>query len=1107
MMKGGVEGCQNFEEQGEISIDRYVQLHINICMQNTFLTEVQITALSGILDEIPSQHMKELISPTQQIRVRAYHAIQAILREKMQWDEETHKELPLFLAESGDTLSAISYMITTIELHEIAPPEKIIAILRQSCQNYARTFDRVESMRNESEPWNEDVRTFERNLQTTKQKISKLLWLAWLQGGDYFRIRAEYAYKVEKNKKKALQYYEKMLEESSSDDAAQDFLVVGDLYREMGDMRKGVEIYVAGFQKTQDITLFEYCVRYGMLLTGEEQAKIFFRQFRPIEYALPFSYLRGRLAIEDELPDIAKMTRVLFSGGSSDMYQSAYIRNISQYLDRGIETMKGVLTNLEKDGPEDTATRIEMRNIAATDYLELLEYQIFYLLEFKNLKEYIFLIKWQLSLEKWASFMSLYFSEHTLPALSGYFDEDTMMSRGSSSEDISEESSESPFPELANIHAWYFDAEAMATYGKSASEDISHQSSEDFSLEGISAHTRHEILKRYGYLQLRIASHTDFHTNIDSRDARESPSSLREELILMSAHIRVLFPEEDYWLATHVLEWKVRREERNLEHAGPEAQQDYYDIIEEIDTTYSVTERRYLSYHARWEDFIWRNLPAMCQNDSLLAMFFVSERLLAWYGSQFEDALHEIIAGYKLRELPMIHALTFAEILISYGHEEEAFFFLLYFEGSFLDVDAILLLSQLFSHADESSGELQEWRNLLEDRAIRFYGKDCFENLLLEITEFQWEGLLELESSEEISDVDEHEAQKKWVAIMAYALGIFLEEDNPEESERYITQSSSLWLYEAYYHRVRRDLNTKGYDRENIFSGLLDAFEKSEYPVRGLLIIEILSLAIEFSERDIMQRYQEIAHMEWVDVGTLSLRYMLQHDEDRTGLYTFLLSSDRVIDFLPEDLILLQSVMDRDVRTLSIPLDIKLRASYLKSTISSHKEYGLMPATLEHWMCISENFDVIHSAVFLDTYTTLVQEFFPEFDSTAPDNLTFENAFNFHISQSARVFREETLRARNDDTRVAWLIYYGMFIQCIVVMLARLPQMENIRLILKDWEKMYQTSAMDYWIQEQEKNTVHIHNLQNKENPLISYTSYLHNPENISHFPIHSIIQ
>ena len=125
--------------------------------------------------------------------------------------------------------------------------------------------------------------------------------------------------------------------------------------------------------------------------------------------------------------------------------------------------------------------------------------------------------------------------------------------------------------------------------------------------------------------------------------------------------------------------------------------------MKEIDTTYSITERRYLAYHARGDTYSGNSLPMMCKRDSLLATFFISERLLAGYKSEFEDSLHDVIAHYRLRDLPENHALTFAEILTSNGCYEEAFFFLLNTEWAFLDVDALLILTEAFLHADEAS--------------------------------------------------------------------------------------------------------------------------------------------------------------------------------------------------------------------------------------------------------------------------------------------------------------------------------------------------------------------------------------------------------------------
>ena len=50
-----------------------------------------------------------------------------------------------------------------------------------------------------------------------------------------------------------------------------------------------------------------------MRVASEQDAKIFFRNFLPEGYQLPFSYLRGSIVDESELPDIEKVVLVLFA--------------------------------------------------------------------------------------------------------------------------------------------------------------------------------------------------------------------------------------------------------------------------------------------------------------------------------------------------------------------------------------------------------------------------------------------------------------------------------------------------------------------------------------------------------------------------------------------------------------------------------------------------------------------------------------------------------------------------------------------------------------------------------------------------------------------------
>ena len=95
-------------------------------MQNTFLTEVQILALNTVVNKIPSEHLGKLVSPKKSLRIQAYKAIQTILQENMEKDDDTRHEFSLFLAESGEVLHALSYMLTTLEVETSSQGERAI---------------------------------------------------------------------------------------------------------------------------------------------------------------------------------------------------------------------------------------------------------------------------------------------------------------------------------------------------------------------------------------------------------------------------------------------------------------------------------------------------------------------------------------------------------------------------------------------------------------------------------------------------------------------------------------------------------------------------------------------------------------------------------------------------------------------------------------------------------------------------------------------------------------------------------------------------------------------------------------------------------------------
>ena len=75
---------------------------------------------------------------------------------------------------------------------------------------------------------------------------------------------------------------------------------------------------------------------------------------------------------------------------------------------------------------------------------------------------------------------------------------------------------------------------------------------------------------------------------------------------------------------------------------------------------------------------------------------------------------------------------------------------------------------------------------------------------------------------------------------------------------------------------------------------------------------------------------------------------MIQKEDTRRALYTYMMNSDQNFDLPEQDLRALQAAIHSDIRTPSVPLDIKLRASLIKNNIASHPDFGFLPSILEH---------------------------------------------------------------------------------------------------------------------------------------------------------------
>ncbi len=67
-----------------------------------------------------------------------------------------------------------------------------------------------------------------------------------------------------------------------------------------------------------------------------------------------------------------------------------------------------------------------------------------------------------------------------------------------------------------------------------------------------------------------------------------------------------------------------------------------------IDSEYGITYRRIIQYHARNDKFTHHSLPALCEKNPPLLMFFICERLLSQNDSLFQGALPDIIGAFPL---------------------------------------------------------------------------------------------------------------------------------------------------------------------------------------------------------------------------------------------------------------------------------------------------------------------------------------------------------------------------------------------------------------------------------------------------------------------------
>jgi hypothetical protein len=1105
------------------------------------LTEIQIQSLDEEMFKVPPKDFQWLHSSVAHIRIRAYQSIKQVLTSRIEEDATVHA-VPLFLAQTWDSLSALNYLLSEWDVSGSIDPDIAIPVLRRSYDAYGRILHKTQELSEGITSWHstwEEFKYLQGILTKIKKSITKLLKILPEQNIQHYKTSAEYAEKVEENPQKAIKLYEKLMNEDDGECTPEMFLKIGNLYEQIEDKVRALHTYIRGYQETRSIELFEQSARYGIVTEGEEDARIFYELYFPDGYKMPFSYLRWTIIDDSELADIETVITVFFQEGHSDRWNSSYIRQVSKYVQERLDISKedwyrNQALIASKDSSFPTDVEIEKCFI----YLELLEYQIFYLLEFKNLKGYLATIEKQLKTQQGLYFLSEYFRTHTLSPLSRYLlqdkeddvesEEDTPVKKRVT--DTIDHEVKSPWQVLKS---WDDDElEATTSTTIKMNDTIDHDEvspwqtiqswtwesgNEDGESNGrgggflvhpdVRVGLRQEISRRYSYLSMRIASHDPLYSYIDpTSDTNEPISSLREELTIISNQLKTIIFEDERWMEPFVLEQKVRAEEYRMEHIGSEALVDYSDIVSEIDEQFSVTERRYIAYHARLEEFTWENLPDLCMRHPLLGMFFISERLLAGYGGHFHDELDKIMREWQFLTLPTIHILTFTELLMSQGFIMEAFNLLVNSEDALFDVDSLFILTELLLRMGEWTEEYKECRNIMETLIVKKYGRDNMEEVILEVYHAQ-----KVAMSTPSEYLDEQEMKKQWVSMIAYIFWVFLRDINQELSDLHIQEAIWLWLPEALYYRALLDMQKEGSDRENILDGLILTFPKALHPIRGAILSLIVLLAWERKERDVFLRYAAIARSEWVGIWSSCIWFMIDFPEQKELVYTLFLTSSFAHDLEERDFRKLQELIHNDIWDHATPLMIRLRASFLKTRIASHEQYGYIPAIFEYWSKINELLHSTSRAEFHDEFSSFIKEIYPEYQVPGIENVRFVNALHFQaVNIRWKIVQAINEAQQKDNTQIqkGLIIYYTFFCDICVDMFRNIPSESSaIYMKLEEGDRSYSSTVFDYWSYEQDRMYTSVYNLEHADNPRAIVTPYTHNAANVSNFPIHPILQ
>lgn len=1017
---------------------------------NTDISEVELRAFHQVVSEIGPKLNDFRSTADEKRRYELLQSVQASFRAKIDKASNVLSVIPELFCFSGDLYTGLLMLDVAKKHWESVGKERIQKVLRTTTSGYNRILAYIQKITPDTNEWKDEIQNQALSLELAREKA--LVLLSWLDKDDIetLRLEAEFEWSINHNYPQAVIIYRRIIDNPASQ--GEDYAKLTDYLMLLWDTKGAADAHELWYLRTKDEKHFYCALRFMIPGYWEDIAREFYNNYiKKVSY-VPFSLLRGKIENDKELPDLNWVGALFFIWNDIEATAVEYLNNSSPYIQKRIQELEEKFLWARKG----TAKRMEV----AWYYfklLEFLEYQIYYLHDFTNLTTYLSLVWEQLWTTEWREQLRQYFNHNSLRALWEILDIE-------SSDWVDKMSSKKSKHDTEHKNDTDFEHLGSWVAADSASEKTESELSSPVTVMWVHSH----IYARYSYLQLHVAMHNPPQMGaVDLwQDTSTEHVSPENELDLISAQFGKFFPETMSSVEAALFKRKVSLERLAMEHMGPITQREYNSLIEDIDKKHGITFRRMLQYYARSWPYIGDTFPAICMESNIFILFFICERLISWNEELFKWTLDEILSNFNIRDVED-HDVTLIEVLLFRGKFEIVIELICNTQQGLELPDIKSVISRMILELWLDSEIVQKLLQALDDCVRENYNADNYQDFLIKSEE---DISVDLSGTEPESD--EYLALQDHLATIQCTLWMLLAKTHPDDSENYITKAQSLDNFEAFFYRVETDLGAPNIDKENLLESLFLYLEEISFPLRARYYGLMIRVATQLWDTDSIQKCLQMAYAEGVNIADYMIMSLEFHPEFRSIAYQHLITTGDEIYLTPETHRKFQDVLNSDIASPTVPMNLRIQASILKNAFCTHPEYGNVPSIVEHIHTLES---IVTSSDIKEVQTELLDALsmlHSEFELLHyPQEMQLPATLQFHCLTIWSEIEKTMTYYPIDSPEFRYLIKkFLTFIDCVMAIYIKIPHMNQaFHVQQKNDVILFSVPVLSYWSMERNR--------------------------------------